>query len=68
MRNLAEPRKKTIATGASRIVERIRVAGRNEQPVVEGFDQEEIAPKRMGQLMVGNLEEILQRFHIKMAV
>jgi hypothetical protein len=48
---LAEIRKKTVETGSHWIVERIYAEGRNQLPVVEGFDQEEVALKRMGELI-----------------
>jgi len=57
MGNLAELRKQTLETGAVWIVERIYVPGREDLPVVEGFDREEVALERMGQLIEETAEK-----------
>ncbi len=51
MGNLARLRKQVVEMGAVWIVERIYVPGREELPVVEGFEQEQAAIGRMGQLI-----------------
>jgi hypothetical protein len=40
-----------VARGSLWIVERVYIEGRNELPIVEGFDQEAEALKRMGELI-----------------
>jgi hypothetical protein len=51
MESLIDLQKIVVARGSRWIMERVYIEGRNEQPIVEGFDQETEALERMGKLI-----------------